>query len=428
MKKQRETVDVDRYIDGDELVDLTQDLIRIPSVYRSQTRHNEEQVARFVAEWLTGIGVEPTFEQVTPSRPNVIAVLEGSESGPCLMFECHTDVVTEGDRSEWTHGPFDAEVADGRIYGRGACDTKGNLAAALIAVKAIVVSKLGFNGRILLGILVDEEGMMAGVKDFIRRGWARDVDAAIICEPEDNQLCIAQKGALRAEINACGKMSHGAMPLSGLNPNPPIAKIIAELSRLERAEIETHGRDRWLGFPSLTPTVLQAPVAGEPQLNVMPSHGRVWLDIRTIPGQSHDALKAELNKIVDRVEAEVNGDLRTGFQGKIRRELYGDVPEGLKLSIDLDILEERVWTQTDRDESIVSAVDEAIRQVTGKEPVYNGVPGATDGTFLWEAGIPIVTTGAGDRSVPHQVDEWVEIDQLVETAKIYALSAIKFLR
>lgn len=411
-------------IDPEELVSLTQDLIKIPSVYRPGVGGNEREVAYFLARKLNEIRLKVVMEEVAPGRPNVIAILEGEQPGPCLMFECHTDVVTEGDRAEWTYDPFAAQLVNGRIYGRGACDTKGNLAAAILAVKAIKESKLNFKGKMIMGFLVDEEGMMSGVKHFIKQGWAEDVDAAIICEPVDNQLCIAQKGALRAEINTYGKMSHGAMPLAGFNPIPPMVTILERISKLEEEEIKRHGQDKFLGFPSITPTVLQAPVVGEPQLNVIPSQCKAMLDIRTIPKQSHDQLKDRLKNIVAKVQKE---SLKEGRQKKMREEGLSD-NLSLRFSADLNIFEDRPWTITSKDEPIVQAVGEAIRLVTGREPIYNGVGGATDGTFLWAwCGIPIVTIGAGNRLMPHQKDEWIEIKQLVETAKIYAASAIKFL-
>ena len=175
-------------IKKEELVQLTQDLIRIPSVRRRE--QGEQKEALYLSNLLEGIGLDVVVEYVEPGSPNVIAVLQGKSEGPCLMFECHTDVVTEGDPSEWKYGPFDGRLAGNRIYGRGACDTKGNLAAAVMAIQAINQSGIPFKGKILLGILVDEEGMMSGVKHFIRQGWANGVNAAIICEPVDNQLCI----------------------------------------------------------------------------------------------------------------------------------------------------------------------------------------------------------------------------------------------
>lgn len=420
--------DVLNHIDRDELVQLTQSLIKIPSVYRPHQGGNEEEVALFVAGWLKSIGVDVTIEEVEPGRPNVIAALEGTTPGKTLMFEAHTDVVTEGDPDEWTYPPFGGVIENNRIYGRGACDTQGNLAAAMIALKAIKTSGIEFKGKIILGIPVDEEGMMIGIKHFIKQGWADDIDGAIICEPEENQVCIAQKGALRVEIETHGVMCHGAMPLSGFNPIWPMAEIIQHIGLLERQEIKRLGQDGFLGFPSFTPTVLQSPVSGDAQLNVMPSSCCLLLDIRTIPGQDHTTLKNQLADIVQAVETQTQRNLSEGFERELRDRIQPGLADELAFSIKLDVFEDRPWTQTDQNDPIVQNVAEAAEQITGRPPVYNGVPGATDGTFLFsEKNIPIVTTGAGDRMVPHHKDEWVDIDELTDTARIYALSALNFL-
>ena len=417
-----------REVKKDELIKLTQDLIRIPSVRSQKDGNNEEKVAYFLSHLLEEMGLDVVIEEVEPGSPNIIAELQGESNGPCLMFECHTDVVTEGDASEWKYGPYEGKLVGNRIYGRGACDTKGNLAAAIKAVQTISQSGIPFKGRILLGILVDEEGMMSGVKHFIRQGWANDVNAAIICEPVDNHLCITQKGALRAELITSGKMSHGAMPLAGLNPIPPMISILEKLRQLEEEEIERLGKNTFLGYPSITPTVLQAPVKGEPQLNVVPYQCRALLDIRTVPGQSHEALKKQIEDIVKEEERSVNASLDSGPLKEMRETLEKGLSKGISFQSTLDVFEDRPWTKTSQEERIVQAVSKAIRSMTGKGPAYGGVLGATDGTFLsaW-AGIPIVTIGAGEWMIPHQKDEWVSVEDLELTAKIYAASALEFL-
>ena len=418
-----------REIKREELIRLTQDLIRIPSVRSQKQGSNEEKVAIFLSHLLEEMGLDVVVEEVEPGSPNVIAVLQGEGDGPCLMFECHTDVVTEGDASEWKYGPFEGRWVGNRIYGRGACDTKGNLAAAIKAVQAISQTGTPFKGRILLGILVDEEGMMSGVKHFIRQGWANGVHAAIVCEPVDNHLCITQKGALRAELMTVGKMSHGAMPLAGLNPIPPMISILEKMRQLEEEEIERLGKNVFLGYPSITPTVLHAPVKGEPQLNVIPYQCRALLDIRTVPGQPHEALKKQLEDIVREEEKSVNASLDSGPLREIRETLETGLSKGISFQSKLHVFEDRPWTKTSREERIVQAASKAIRSVTGKEPTYGGVLGATDGTFLsaW-AGIPIVTIGAGKWMIPHQKDEWVSVEELELTARIYAASALEYLR
>jgi succinyl-diaminopimelate desuccinylase len=396
---------VQDFVDKEELVGLTRKLIQIPSVYRpNESDGNEEKVARFIESYLKEIGLTVSYEEVVPGRPNVIAIYDSGRPGKTLLFEGHTDVVTEGDLEAWFFDPFGAEIKDGRIYGRGSCDTKGNLAAAIAAVKAIKDSETIFNGKIILCIPCDEEGMMIGIKDFIRRGWAKGVDAAIICEPEENQLCITQKGAMRAIVKTYGKMAHGAMPLTGINPNTRMAKIIVELEKLETREKERLGIHPMLGLPSITPTILQAPVKGEPQINVVPDLCMTTLDIRTVPGQDHAVLRQQMEDILHQLSLEDKDFKAT-----------------------LEVIEERPWTETAKEDAIVQAVAEAFRAITGKEPVYNGVPGATDGTFLHMEGIPILTTGAGNRHIPHHADEYVDIDELVEAAQIYALAALRFL-
>src|ERR671912_2225720 len=158
---QRVLEDVLDEIDHEELVRLTSDLIRIPSVYRpGEPDGNENSVARFVADRLADAGFETRTEEVVPGRPNVWAVWKGARPGKTLLFEAHTDVVTEGSAEDWDHPPFGAERDRGRIYGRGACDTKGNLAAAVLAVRAVRDSGASFPGRLILCHPVDEEGMM----------------------------------------------------------------------------------------------------------------------------------------------------------------------------------------------------------------------------------------------------------------------------
>jgi succinyl-diaminopimelate desuccinylase len=397
--------DVLNKIDREELVHLARALVRIPSVYRpEESDGNEARVARFAADYLKRAGFEVSIEEVAPGRPNVWAVWEGDRSGKTLLFEAHTDVVTEGSAEDWDHPPFGAEKEGGRIYGRGACDTKGNLAAAVVAARAVRDSGVSFPGRLILSHPVDEEGMMAGIKAFIERGHAQGVDAAVICEPEENQLCIKQKGALRVEVTLSGTMAHGAMPQSGVNPVTRAARFVVAVEELEGEEIERHGEDPFLGYPSLTPTILMGPDCGEPQINVIPASAYVALDIRTVPDQSHGDLVERLEDITARLAS-----------------------EDPDFDATLEVIEERPPTETPKDEPLVRAMAKAYDYLTGEEPTYNGVPGATDGTFLHVlAGIPIVTTGAGDREIPHHADEWVDEDELLTTCELYAATAMYY--
>ena len=408
-------------VDHEELIELCADLVRINSVWDPASGSSEQQAAAHVANWAEHKGFHVQVDQVAPGRPNVVVTWQAGKGDRKLMFEGHTDVVTPGDVNAWTFDPFGAEIRDGRMYGRGTNDTKGNLAAMLVAMDAVKRSGVPLSGSIVAGVLCDEEDKMLGVQDFIRRGHADDVTGAVICEPQDGLICTSQKGAVRASFTVKGRMSHGAMPLSGLNTAPALAELIQGLRRLEREAVHALGRDRHLGWPSFTPTVIQAPSHGAPQLNVMPGESSILVDGRPIPGQVHDKIRQDLTDLAAAVEEKVNKDYEDyDLQLELQREH--------DLRVAVAFLTDRPCTKTEERDPVVAAADWATRKVTKAEPEYAGVPGATDGTFLWALkDIPIVTMGAGDREVPHQKDEWVDLEQLARTADIYALTAVHYL-
>lgn len=394
------------HIDDEQLIAWVQELTRIPSVWRPEEGEGEEAAARWVEERCQAMGLETHFDVVEPGRPNVIA-RHCMADGPTLMFEGHTDVVTEGDPALWRDPPFSATIRNGRIYGRGSNDMKAGVVCALLATKAIVQSGVKLNGTILLGIVCDEEGRMIGIKDFVNRGWADQVDAAIICEPEENHLCTCQKGVMWLHVVIYGDMAHGAMPLTGINSAYPMARFLTAVEALEAQEIATHGRHEHLGQPSITPTILASPVRGqgEPQNNVMPGATEVMLDCRLIPGQIPEvlaeAIKARLQQII-------SADQRLRFT--------------------LDVLEIRHPTQTDPTHPVVTTLASAYADITGHAPIYGGVPGSTDGTILHaRKGIPIVTCGPGDIYIPHHIDEWVSIEEIKVAVRMYVLAAMRYL-
>ena len=394
-------------IDPDELVRLTQDLVRIDSVIRPEKGNTEWEVVRFVAAWIAReLGVAPLVEEAGPGRENVIATLDSGRPGPCLMIEGHTDVVSEGARERWTRDPFGAEIVEGKLYGRGSCDMKAGVAVALVTAKALAKTGVAWQGKIRLGLVCDEEGMMIGIKDFIRRGHADDVDACLVPEPEENQLCLSMKGAIRAKLLVTGRMAHGAMPLTGVNPNIRLARIVLAFERFESEEKRRCGADEYLGLPSVTFTVIQSPPPGSPaQLNVMPGEALAYVDIRTVAKQDHGMVRTRLRAIL--------------------AELATDDAE---FRASIEFIEDRPVVAIGKDETIARVAASAYLDVTGRQPVYNGVPGATDGTFLSALkGIPCLVNGPGPRHVPHQADEYVEVAELVEAARIYVVAAHRFL-
>jgi succinyl-diaminopimelate desuccinylase len=400
-------------VDAAKVIEIARDLVRIRSVWDERTASNESEAAAYVAATLRAMGLTVTVEEVAPGRPNVIADWSGSAFVPgrdrTLMFEGHTDVVTEGDRRRWTREPYGATLEpDGaggtRLYGRGSADMKAGVAGAIAAVAAVQSVAPDLPGRIRLGIVVDEEGLMSGIKSFVASGWADEVDGAIVCEPEELELCLHQKGAMRLHVHVRGVMAHGAMPYAGVNPIDGLTRFLAAVRIVQTEEHARLGEHPYLGWPWLTPTIVQAPVTGEAQLNVMPDSAYAALDVRTVPGQDHEA-------VFRRLEGEA-----------------ATVTEAMpKLEIALDWFESRPWTTTDPQDALVRALEAAYPVVLGSPPRYGGVPGATDGTFLHVAGVPIVTVGPGDRTIPHQVDEFVRVEEVVAAARLYAAAAVQYL-
>jgi succinyl-diaminopimelate desuccinylase len=397
-------------ISADEVVELTRTLVRIPSVYRpGEPAANEAEVASFVEGWFRREGLPVEVQEVAPGRPNVLSWI--GEKGPgrrCLLLEGHTDVVTEGDAAEWTWPPFGGELRDGRIYGRGAADMKSGLAAAMVTLAAFKRAGVTPAGKLVVGALVDEEDGMIGVRHLVETPAGRELDAAIICEPEENELCLEQRGVVWARIRARGHMAHGAMPEAGANPITALGALLREVPALEKQLRKLCQKSRHLKPPTVTPTIVQGPPrgVGAPQSNVIPALAEMTLDVRLTPGIDAEGMRGELEALCRKAEAAV---------------------PGVKLEWQ-PVNAFRLATSVDKAEPIAQAMMHGVRKATGRAPRYGGVPGSTDGTILrMELGIPIVTCGPGNRLIPHQVDEYVEVQELVEAARIYAASALKYL-
>jgi succinyl-diaminopimelate desuccinylase len=400
--------DVLSRIDADELIALTRELVRIPSVVRpGDPGATEAAVAAHVERWLRAEGFVVDVHDVAPGRPNVLGSIGDAAAGPTLLLEGHTDVVTEGDPREWRHPPFGGDLLDGRIYGRGSADMKGGLAAAMIAAAAIKRSGARLGGRLVVGALVDEEGDMLGARHLCTTALGRALSAAIICEPEQNELCLEQRGVVWARVTVRGRMAHGAMPEAGINPITALGALLREAPALERRLRRLCRRSPHLRPPTVTPTMAQAPGHGVPQSNVIPSTAHATLDVRLTPGADADAVAKEIDVACQRAMEACPG-----------ATIDWQPVNGYRLA-----------TRVDRGEPLVRAMVRGLRQATGRAPRFGGVPGSTDGTILRTTlGIPIVTCGPGNRLIPHQVDEYVEVSELIDAAKIYVASALNFLK
>lgn len=388
-------------IDPEQVISLTQRLVRCRSVNDPAHGGTEADAAMLVAEEMRRFGWEPMIEEVRPGRPNVIAVLEGSAPGPHLIFEGHTDVVSEGDPAQWRFDPFSGELVEGRILGRGSADMKAGVAAMLHAAHALERSGR-LRGRLTVAALVDEEELMLGVKDFVARGHADGATGAIVLEPEALEVCLVSKGAMRVEFRFQGTIAHGAMPRKGANAISALGAFLDSVAELEAALGAAHGEHPLLGELYLTPTVVRA---GERvQLNVLPSEAVVDLDIRTIPGVGHAELLAEL---AERAHA---------------------IGERHRTPASYEVIDDRPAIELAPAHPVARAMIDAHAAVTGAPARLGGVPGTTDGTILArDAGVPVVVYGPGGKWIAHQANEYVEATEVITATKVAAVAAATFL-
>ncbi|HEY4992435.1 MAG TPA: M20/M25/M40 family metallo-hydrolase, partial [Nakamurella sp.] len=328
------------------------------------------------------------------------------DAGRTLMFEGHVDVVTEGDPTLWSFDPYAGDVVQGRLRGRGSADMKSGVAAMVHAARAVQLA--GFHGRIVVGVLADEEGLMLGAKRFaadLGAGLVAGVgavDGVIVCEPEGGEVCPVAKGAIRISITFVGAMAHGAMPAMGRNPLPAIGSVLNGLAGIEHAYRARVGTHPALGDFSLTPTVLSA--GSIDQINVIPATAVLAVDIRTVPGVDHAGLITTVTGLAE----------------------GSAVEHGLEVVV--SVLDDRPPVDTPVDSPVVQAMLAGHRAATGREAVVGGVPGTTDGTILTrDAGLPTVVYGPGGKWIAHRVDEYVDVADIATCTRAYVAAARHFL-
>ena len=414
----------------DEVVALTQALVRIPTVNPPGDAY--EACARFLGERLQkkGFAVEYLRAEGAPGdrdshpRVNVVARFEGSGGGECVHFNSHIDVVEAG--PGWTTDPFGADVRDGKIYGRGTCDMKGGLASSVIACEAILESGLRLQGALEISGTVDEEsGGFGGVGYLASLGYFSKpkVHHVIIPEPLGvDRICLGHRGVWWAEVETKGRIAHGSMPFLG---DSAINHMSAFVHLLETQLIPRLNRRR-------TSEPVEPPGARVSTLNINSIHGghieqrfsmdaqdrptgdlpapvvahscRAVLDRRFIAEEKLDEVKQEIIAMLQELKL-----TRPGFDYGVR-EIMSFVP-----------------TATPRDAPVVLATASAIARVLGREPSYIASPGTYDQKHIVRTGKlrDCIAYGPGILDLAHQPDEYVGIQELVDSAKIMALAAVQ---
>ena len=404
------------------LVELTRELVRFPTVnppgdaYRPCVRHLGNRLSHdgFDVSYLRAEGAIGDSERYP--RVNVIARYGGRGPGPCVHFNGHVDVVGAG--HGWTVDPFAGVVRDGRLYGRGACDMKGGIAAAVVALESILGAGIKFDGALEVSGTVDEEsGGYAGVAYLAGQGrFSRpQVDHVIIPEPHSvDGICLGHRGVWWAEIETLGRVAHGSMPFLG---ECAIRHMGAFLNRLER-QLLPRLATRQTAMPIVPPGARQSTLninavhGGQPEGHdglpspVVADSCRMTIDRRFLIEEDLEEVKAELVGILDDLRHD-----RPGFTYRIR-ELMEVLP-----------------TQTARDAPVVRAVAAAIERVTGRRPEFVCSPGTYDQKHVLRIGHldDCIAYGPGRVELAHQPDEHVEIDDLVTSAKVMAAAALHLL-
>lgn len=342
----------------------------------------EREIANFVAGLLDGFaGWEVERHRLADRRENVVAVRHGGGDGPSLMINAHLDTVGTAGMSD----PFSGATRAGRIHGRGAQDTKGGIAAALAAARALSDARVTTGGDVVLAFVADEEHASLGTEELIRR---LRTDAAIVIEPTELDVCVAHRGFGVFELRTSGRTAHGGRSDLGVDANLHMGSVLAELDAL---------RGRWARRPSHpllgTPDLHVPLIRGGRQLYTYADECVAHLEVRTVPGQSATGVTAELEEILSGLGRRV-----ASFDGNVQPVIW------------------RAPHEIDPERPIVRHVVAAARAVRAAPPRLIGHGWWEDSGLLGAAGIDTVILGPRGGGL-HTDEEWVEVESVVELAE-----------
>ena len=409
----------------EELIALTQDLIRIPTL--NPPGNNYLEICEYLARRLTmrGFEVEMIRAYGTPGdsdkypRWNVVARREGAHSGDCVHFNSHIDVVEVG--QGWTFDPFGAELSDGKIYGRGSCDMKGGLATSIIAVEAFLDTWPDYSGAIEISGTADEEtGGIGGVPYLAEKGLftPQRVQHVIIPEPlHKDRVCLGHRGVWWAEIETHGRIAHGSMPFLGDCAVRHMGAVMEEMEatlfpalatrRSELPIIPEGAKNSTLNINSIHggEPVQEAGYTGLPAPCV-PDSCKMIIDRRFLPEENIDDVRQEMYNLLDKVQAE--------------RE---------KFTYDIRDMHEVLPSMTAKDAPVVKTVSSAIEQVLGKPPEYVVSPGTYDQKHIDRIGRMknCIAYGPGILDLAHQPDEYIAVQDMIDSAKVMGLALAELL-
>lgn len=409
----------------DDMVQLTIDLLAIPTV--NPPGDNYRAICEFLKARLEPSGFECKLLRAEGAvgdsdrypRWNIIARHEGSSAGSCVHFNSHTDVVAVGDG--WTVDPFAGQVKDGKIYGRGACDMKGGLAASIIAAEAFLEAYPEYPGAIEISGTADEEtGGFGGVAWLAEQGYfsPERVQHVIIPEPLNKErICLGHRGVWWAEIETYGHIAHGSMPFLGDCAVRHMGAVLNEFEdtlypelaqrRTEHPVVPDGARYSTMNINSVHGGLeeAEADYTGMPSA-LVPDRCRMVVDRRFLLEESLDDVRAEVHSVLQRTQAK-----REGFRYDVR-ELFSVLP-----------------TVTDKTSPVVTAVAGAIEAELGQGPEYVLSPGTYDQKHIDRIGrlSNCIAYGPGILDLAHQPDEYVGIQDMVDATKVMARAMVGLL-
>ncbi|HEX9580433.1 MAG TPA: ArgE/DapE family deacylase [Gemmatimonadales bacterium] len=368
------------------------DLVRINSINPALEAGGpgEAAAAAYVADVLRNLGLDVEVYESAPGRPSVVGRLTGKSRGRRLMLNGHIDTVGVAGMPE----PFSGEVRDGKLYGRGAYDMKGSVAACIGAAKALVDARAPFRGEVLVAAVADEENASIGTADVVRH---QRVDAAIVTEPTQLDLCLAHKGFVWIEVETLGRAAHGSRPDLGVDANMAMGRVLAGLAALE-AELRRRPSHPLVGAPSLH----AAQIFGGTARSVYAAHCKLTVERRTVPGETEEGVLAEVQAILERVAA-----ADPAFRGSCTATLA------------------RGPFEVARDAEIVRTVATAAQRVLGRSPALGGQTPWMDAALLAAAGVETVVFGPAGTGA-HAAEEWVDVDSVVSCAQVLAESVLAY--
>lgn len=373
-----------------EVIALAQTLVRINSSnpdFGSTPGPGETNIAKYISLWLDHRGIEHHWIEPTPGRPSVVAIVRGTGGGKSLMFNGHTDTVT----TLGYHGdPLSGDIVDGNMYGRGTADMKSGLAAAMLALASAKSKQL--RGDVMLAAVADEESESVGTEQVLQAGWR--ADAAIVAEPTEMALVNTHKGFALFEVDIHGVACHGSRADLGIDAICKAGYFLVELDR-HAQELQRRFGDDDEKPETGAPNIHAGLIKGGEEIASYPALCTIFIERRTIAGESADTVKAELLAILEELAATVPGfkfDLRSTFS--------------------------RAPYHIPKDHEFVQLVSRHARKAMGAEPTVKGETYWTDMALLDEAGIPGLIWGPRGYGL-HAKTEWVEVESVRQLAKAF---------